>query len=472
MTIDETTLADLQDACLTNRETRLNQTVPLQARAYLRVDSVVMAANLKALHKRVTYAQLQALAATAKKEALRAIARDYGEDITPATKARFTVQVVAGSGDSVSVGAELTSDATGAYYYVTTGGSESAGYISFVVDAQIAGEDANLAAGETLTFTSSNGRTSGVEDTGTITTVDVTAEDEESLESFRRRVLNLQRKTSGGGNIADYRDWAESVSGVKRAYVYSGKPIAWHFTGEYISFNGTTNEIQDIGETMFVSSQFGSLGIGDLLEVSGTSHNDGYYTVISVDEGSSIIQVSESLTTETYGAEVTLNNLSQPGDRTVFVESEDESADYIPDEDLLEDVRDGINYDSDGVERPGLGDVDSTLYVEAISHAEFIVTVYTLAVDSTQEDACKEAIETDLETYFNALIPYMEGLDFEFDRNDTATMVSISAIVQNVLQAYGATADYVGLEVDGESVTSYQLEQGQTGKYGSVVWED
>ena len=30
----------------------------------------------------------------------------------------------------------------------------------------------------------------------------------------------------GGGNAADYREWAQEVAGVTRAYPYSGKPVA------------------------------------------------------------------------------------------------------------------------------------------------------------------------------------------------------------------------------------------------------
>jgi len=53
-----------------------------------------------------------------------------------------------------------------------------------------------------------------------------------------------------------------------------------------------------------------------------------------------------------------------------------------------------------------------------------------------------------------------------------ATSTSGSEVVQNVRRAYGATADTLALEVDSEAVTSYQLGQGELGKYGETYWEE
>lgn len=468
MSIAETSLSDLQDQCLANKESQLNQTVPLQPRAFLRVESVVNAGSLKSLEKRAVYGQKQCLAATALREGLRAIARDYGEDINPAVKAVFTVEADASPGDSVSAGAELTSDDTGAYYICTTGGSESGGVVEFVITALIAGEDANLEAAQTLTFTSSTGRTATVDDSAEITSVDTYGEDEEDLEDFRRRVLALQRKTSGGGNNSDYREWAEAVSGVARAFPYSGKPVTFQVTRSIISFAASDNSIN----IEFIGWDTAGLGepyAGDMIRVTGSLYNDGIYTVQSWN-GTTKIVVVENLVNESVGEEILVENCSLPGDRTVYIEADDD--DGIPSESLLENVRDGINYNSDDEEQPGLGDPDSTLYVEPITKVEFDVEIFGLEVDSTQETACKANIETDLEAHFEALIPYIEGLDFEFEKNDIATITAAARIVQNVLQAYGASADTLALTVDGDFLTSYQLGQGELGKLGTITYTD
>lgn len=475
MTIDEQTLSELETQCLANKESELAQVIPAAPRAFLRVESLVQAAQLKSLEKRAVEGQKQALAATAKWEGLRAIARDFDGDYTPAVKFRFTGKATAEAAASVASGAELTSDSTGAYYTVITGGSESGGYVEFTVEANSAGEDANLDISETFSFTS---EISGVGVAVSIEEILVYGEDQETLEAFRARVLALQRKTTGGGNLSDYKDWAEAVSGVERAFVYAGKPITWQTNDIYFSFDAATRRITDnnprhihaLGIGAFGLDEFGTIGIGDMIEVSGSTSNDGFFTVVGI-VSTFVLQVEEALTDEAYGDDITIQNASQPGDRTVFIQSTDESAYGIPTEELLELVRDGINTDSAGNMQPGLGDPNSTLYVEPISRVTFDVTIYNLSVDSSQEDDCKSRIEEDLDTYFGNLRPFMEGLDFEFDRNDMATITSVSEVVQNVLRAYGATADTLALEVDGEAVTSYQLGQGELGKYSETYWE-
>jgi uncharacterized phage protein gp47/JayE len=471
MPIDETSLKDLETQCLANKESRLAVTIPLAPRSFLRVESVVMAGSLKSLEKRAVYGQKECLAAAAMREGLRAIGRDYDIDIEPATKASFTCRATASPGDSVSFGAELTSNSTGAYYNVIEGGTESGGYVSFVVEATDAGEAANLDEGEELTFTSSTGRTSGVGDVAEIMDIEVTAEDEEDIEDFRRRVLNEQRKTSGGGNNSDYRDWAEDVSGVERAFPYSGKPITWKLTNAFLSFDAATKTINNNDPEnpgIFEDDAFGTLGIGDMVQIDGSDFNDGFFTVRGV--SADIIYVWETVVDEAYGADVTIANASQPGDRTVFVESVDN--DGIPTEDLLEAVREGINFNEAGEQNPGLGDVDSCLYVEPVTRTTFDIEIYNLRIDVTQEDAAKARVEEDIDTYFQAAKPFLEGLDFEFDRADMITITALAKVVQSVLTSYGASADFLIVSVDSDVVTSYQLGQGELAKLGTVTWTE
>jgi hypothetical protein len=58
------------------------------------------------------------------------------------------------------------------------------------------------------------------------------------------------------------------------------------------------------------------------------------------------------------------------------------------------------------------------------------------------------------------------------DRNDFVTMISVSSVVQRVLQNYGGSADLVILSFAGNQETSYQLGQGELAKLGAVTWVD
>ena len=465
----ESKLADLAAQFIAAHETELGQTVPIQRRAFLRVLSVAQAVVAKGIEKRVTEGQNATLAKTAKAVALAVIARDYGLERESAVAYVAACTATADPGSSIPIDTELTSDSSGAYYKTTATASEVGGSITFNVEATDAGDAANLEAAETLTFTSP---VSGVASTATISSVTTYGADEEDLEDFRARVLAAQRTAGGGGNTADYREWTEAVSGVAHAYPYSGKPVVWEIEIPMteLEFDSSDNSLNDLsGDGVFTDTDFGTLVAGDMIEVEGSSVNDGFYTVVSVTAFKII--VSENLNNETTQVDVVLKNASLPGDRTVFVEST--GVTRIPDSTLLDSVRAAITEDEDSIARPGLGDVDSTLYVEAVTVTEIAVTVWGLAIDSSQQTAAEAAVQSDVEAYLLACHPFIEGLDFEMDRKDNITFLALSDVVQGVLDNYGASADVVELSVGGVVVTSYQLSQGELVKLdGDIVWED
>ncbi len=460
----ESKVADLAAQFIAAYETELGQTVPIQRRAFLRVLAVAQAVVAKGIEKRVTEGQNACLATTAKAEALAIIARDFGLERTAAVKYLAACSVTSDPGKTIPINTELTSDASGAYYKTTAAASEAGGTITFNVQATDAGDAANLEAAETLTFTSP---ISGVASSATVSSVTTYGADEEDLEAFRARVLAAQRTAGGGGNTADYREWAEEASGVAHAYPYSGKPVSWEVTSTAISFAASDDSINNAAG-IFDDSEFGTLVAGDMIEVTGSDSNDGFYTVVSTT--ATKIIVSDSLTDEAVGDEITVSNASLPGDRTVFIEST--GATRIPSAYDLAAARASISYDADGIARPGLGDVDSTLYVEAVTVTEIEITVWGLTIDSALETAAKAKVQTDIAAYLLSCHPFIEGLDFEMDRNDNVTFLAVSDVVQNVLANYGASADLVELSVDGSVVTSYQLGQGELVKLdGSIVWE-
>lgn len=469
---DETTFADLVDEFVTNYETELNITVPSQRRAFLRVLAVQQATVLKGLLKRVTAAKKAVFATTAGADGLAAIATEFGVPRTAATKYKATCEVTASGGTSVTAGAQLTSEASGAYYTIDTNASESGGSIEFDVTAEDSGEDANLEiSSDALTFVSP---ISGVASTADITDVNVYGEDEEDLEEWRARVLEAERAAYGGGNTADYRYWAEQVSGVERAYPYSGKPITWYDESSLVSFTAATNTISR-GSSV-ITGTLGTLGVGDMIEISGSTSNDGFYTVQSYTGGVANaydITVVETIADEAAGDTVTVTNQSLPGDRTVYVEAT--GANPVPAAGILGDVRDAINYGTDGIYQPALGDVDSTLYVEAVEVAEFFVEVINLVVATELADACKAKVGEDLGTYFDRCRPFIEGLDFEMDRNDIVTEPTISKVIQGVLESFSASADGVRFSVGSagsEQIPSYQLNQGEIARLSLVYSDD
>ena len=162
-----------------------------------------------------------------------------------------------------------------------------------------------------------------------------------------------------------------------------------------------------------------------------------------------------------------------PGMRTVYVEALPAYAtDGIPDSTLLASVLAALLADPDTSEsRLPLGLTSDYLYVRPIIRTPIYVQVTGLAVTSGTIAAAESAITTTLTTYFLGFSPFVQGLDPDFDRLDTVTQSLLARAVQDVLDAYGGTAQSVlfGLSV-GSFLGTYTVANNETLKLGGIVW--
>jgi hypothetical protein len=174
------------------------------------------------------------------------------------------------------------------------------------------------------------------------------------------------------------------------------------------------------------------------------------------------------------GAPLVLGLTPLPGDRSVFVEADfDIDADGIAPSWLLDDVRDNINTDpATGRTRPGLGDFDSTLWVESIERTTFYNQVVGLSIDPAVEAQAKADIEQALLEYYLLFKPYLEGVDPPITQNNIITALKLGEAVQDVLNTYGATAQKVNFGTAPGVFTTleYTLGQGELTKSGGVVY--
>jgi hypothetical protein len=94
-----------------------------------------------------------------------------------------------------------------------------------------------------------------------------------------------------------------------------------------------------------------------------------------------------------------------------------------------------------------------------------------LVVDSDKESACKNDISAALTLYYDSVVPFVDGVDLPQERSDTITSMSVGNVVQDVLDAYGATASSVGFGiVVGVFLTQYVLGTGELAKKGTVTY--
>lgn len=156
----------------------------------------------------------QAFAVTAEGDYLDLIAKDYGMERTPATRARVTLLFKGAVGAVIPQG--------------TTVGIENSD-LSFTTDSEVViGQNGSVTVSATCKMAGKIGNV--LPDTikllfdpiKDITSVKNTASaaggvDQESDQSLRERILYQKRNPEHGGTISDYKRWALSVTGVSYA---------------------------------------------------------------------------------------------------------------------------------------------------------------------------------------------------------------------------------------------------------------
>lgn len=162
-----------------------------------------------------------------------------------------------------------------------------------------------------------------------------------------------------------------------------------------------------------------------------------------------------------------------PPDRTVYIEAQASiDPDGIAPTSLLDDTKDTIITDPvTGLHREPLGLTSATLYVESITRTSFFTQISNAAFVTGTEAQVKADISTAVDAYFLSLEPFVDGLDIEADRNDKITDLSLSKVIQAVLEANGASAEEVAFgDAPGAFFPSYQLGQGEKAKNGGITY--
>jgi hypothetical protein len=458
------TTQELADVNRTKFESRLGQTIPQADRAFLNELSVVEAETDTVHLKYAAERSQQNLALTATGEDLEEIGENYGVIRKPAEAAQLTATLPATTGTSIPITTDFVGDSNNVRYRPDESVTAVAGVATLTLTATETGVSGNLQVGDTLTI---GAEIAGAGTTATVTAILNLGVEEEDEEDYRRRVLAEIRTVGGGGNSTDYRTWAERVGGVEKAFPYAGKPYLYDVTGaiDFVS--------PDLIQSGTVDFEDAGVQPGDEISISNTALNDGVYIVQNVVAAGTIEVVEQTIASEAGKTAVNLKNNSLPGDRTVYVQALSSiDPDGIAPQSLLDEVRAAINFSiTTGLAQPPLGEIDSTLYVESISRRPFYIEIRDLTVDASQESALKTDIEAAVEAYFAAVFPFILGLDFVGDRNDTITDLTVSTTIQNIFNAYGASASGIGLGITpGTFIGTYQLVPGELAKLGSITY--
>jgi len=164
---------------------------------------------------------------------------------------------------------------------------------------------------------------------------------------------------------------------------------------------------------------------------------------------------------------------SYPGDRTLYVEATPAvHPDGIADAALLAQVRAAVAADpSTGKSRPPLGLTDSTLFIESIVRTGFTVEITALDVPDDSVVEARADVQAFLELYFLSVSPFIESVDQIEEKNSVLTDLTVSKIVQDVLQTYGGTAQAANFRVTGGAlVDTYTLDPNEKARLDAVVY--
>lgn len=195
-------------------------------RAMAKVLADVFAGAVHELHGHLVFLSRQLIPDTAEREYLVRFAALHSLTVNPAAFAAGTTAATGTNGTVIPTGTILVRD-DNVQYQTTSEETISAGTASLPVTAVLAGVEANLDTGETLTVETP---IAGLDSETTVEAPGITGgTNEETTEAFRARYLERLRDPLQGGNEQDYVAWAKTVSGVTRVWVQEelGEVTVW-----------------------------------------------------------------------------------------------------------------------------------------------------------------------------------------------------------------------------------------------------
>jgi hypothetical protein len=515
------TTKELFDQFLATFEANLAQTSPLLPKAYMRVESAAQSGAVTLLAKFAANRAMQNLAITAGEGDLEEIGREYGVTRKPAVANQTRISQPANTGTTIPVTIFHTGDSNNVTYKPLSSAVAAAGVAIVDVQATETGVVGNLISGDTLTIST---QIAGITST-TATFVETLrlGTDKEDLEDYRQRVLNEIRTQGGGSNNVDYKTWAEAIEGVKRVFVFSGAPVDPTFKLKDANCDWSTaiywNEgngavLDKVPDPFTPAERYLKVGYGGTAdpyayqsfmtegreyELTGKGAGDGSFGWEIRDDDDTVLHTgTSSIVFESYaldfiatGPRLKFVSLatgagyayfdvmtikpkrSYPGDRVIYVEADPTvDPDGIPPQSMLDEVRNQINNDpATGKSRPALGTTDEFLFVEPIKRTSVDVNVTGITYnDPSVQPEAETSLENGISDFLKTVRPFVQGIDADFDRNDTLSISILGQVVQDILDAFGGSAQGITFNITGDPpVSIYTVDENELLKAGTIT---
>lgn len=197
------TAEEIKNRIVSDLDSKPNQTTPALPKAFNKALAGAIAGLILLLYQSVLWTYRQAFPSTADELALKLLGALVNIDILPATFAVLTVDIPGTNGYTPPEGTQFRSSSN-VVYSITTTDIIAAGVASCSITCQTSGDIGNLPNGTELAIVSPDPQLTGI---ATVTATETDGDDQESLDSYRARVLAAYRNRRTGGSPADYQQW-------------------------------------------------------------------------------------------------------------------------------------------------------------------------------------------------------------------------------------------------------------------------
>lgn len=417
------TANEIADLIVSQLEASLNTTIPLFPKAVNRLLAKVFGGVYVLLFQFAGFMLLQLFIKHASNKpisvggiVIKPLAAwgelvDIFQGAGQAAQLTVSVTVLVQGGTLISGSRVINTDTQVVYLTVGDVALDSSS-VSATIQAAEVGVRGNVDAGVELQFVSPP---AAVEQVVSVTAAPVLGVDPEDTEVFRRNIMERYAFRPQGGAYADYRDWAQEVTGVQRAYPYSGWELDDHpddgptrGCGEVFTF------VESAADVDGVPAQLGTGGRPPDPEWGGLLQD--VFDHIEADDTGLASRRNINAWIRVYPIHAEPWDWTTGG-RTVF-------------------------------------DVE----VQGLAWVRDEVTV-------------KAAVVAALTEYFYDREPFITGLDIP-PRGDIITLTTVGGVAGRIVAAYNGAITSVQVSVSSVNITDgiYYLSEGERCKLGAVTW--
>lgn len=225
MAIEPPSIAEIEADIINRIENEFSITLPaLPQRSFLRSFSTVLAGALWLLYKYGQRIALNLLPSTADGDQLDYIGELFGDDLKRIAALNFIgtayfSRIIGTTGDVVIPAGTICTNAAGSTFYTQSENTIPDGVLFSTCNIQ-SSESNSIAAMVINNTLSIQADIENLDDEATIASVTQQASDQETHATYRIRLVERFAQRPQGGAKNDYIQWAKTISGVTRVFVY------------------------------------------------------------------------------------------------------------------------------------------------------------------------------------------------------------------------------------------------------------